>query len=130
MSLVRNRERFSAWLQEELGKRDWSQSDLSKMSGLHRAIISKTILGASTPTPETLEAIAKGLSIPKEHVFQVAGLLPQKREVDEETEELNHLLELLTPDKRKIAKSILNALLEGPAQAVPARKPRPTKAKA
>ena len=49
-----NRQNLSNWLQTELHNRDWSQSELARVSGLHRAIISKIILQGSDPTPETL----------------------------------------------------------------------------
>lgn len=112
MFLVSNRENFSSWLQSELWKKDWSQSEFSKRSGVHRAIISKIILGSSMPMPETLESIAKGLGVSPTLVFQKAGLLPQKADTDEWVEEMNHKMSLLDQAKRPIAEKLLNALLE------------------
>jgi transcriptional regulator with XRE-family HTH domain len=112
MFRVSNREVFSNWLQSELEIRDWSQSDLSKRSGVHRAIISKIILGSSMPMPETLEAIAKGLHISPVLVFQKAGLLPPNGDADQWIEEMNHKMGLLDPSKRPMAEKLLNALLE------------------
>lgn len=112
MYLVSDRQVFSNWLQTQLTKRDWSQADLSKRSGLHRAIISKVLLGSSTPTPETLESIARGLDVPIEQVFRAAGILPPAPETDEMIESLNHKINALTPGARAIAERLLDALLE------------------
>jgi transcriptional regulator with XRE-family HTH domain len=112
MFLVSNREVFSNWLQKELAKRDWSQADLSKRSGLHRAIISKVLLGSSMPTPETLESIARGLGMSPETVYRAAGLLPSQPEADEMVEKLNYKITQLTPGARALAEKLLDALLE------------------
>lgn len=120
---------FGAWLLNELEERNMTQSELARLAGLSRGTLSNLISGTRGRGPDSIEAIARALKLPPDQVFRVAGLLPPKRDVDEETEELNHLLDLLTPDKRKIAKSILNALIDGPAQVVPAKKPRSAKAK-
>lgn len=123
MFRMSNREVFSSWLQNELEKRHWSQADLSKRSGLHRAIISKVVLGSSMPMPETLEAIAKGLGIPPVLVFQKAGLLPPKPDSDEWVETMNHKMKLLPPSMRPIAEKLLNSLLED-VKPAPAKKPK------
>ncbi len=112
MFRVSNREVFSTWLQKELGRRDWSQAELSERSGIHRAIISKIILGSSMPMPETLDALAKGLGLSPTLVFQKAGLLQPKPDNDEWVEEMNHKMGLLDHAKRPMAERLLNALLE------------------
>lgn len=56
MFLMSNRQNLSNWLQAELENRDWSQSELARESGLHRAIISKIILQGSDPTPDNRAA--------------------------------------------------------------------------
>jgi len=116
MYLVSDREAFSNWLQNQLAKRDWSQADLSKRSGLHRAIISKVILGSSMPTPETLETIARGLGLSTEIVFRAAGLLPPEPETNEMIEKLNHKINMLSPGARALAEKLLDALLEEDAK--------------
>lgn len=84
MFLMSNRQNLSNWLQTELHSRNWTQSELARVSGLHRAIISKIVLQGSDPTPETLEAIAKALKLPPEQVYRVAGILPQAPDIAEE----------------------------------------------
>jgi transcriptional regulator with XRE-family HTH domain len=87
---MRNRQELATWLNRELESRGWTQSDLARFSGVHRAVISKIILGGTKPTPETMEAIARALKIPPEQVFRVAGLLPPAINVDEDMEKILH----------------------------------------
>ena len=124
MFRVSNREEFSNWLIAELERRDWSQADLSKRSGLHRAIISKIVLGSSSPMPETLEAIARGFGMPSVIVFQKAGLLTQQPVSDQWLEEMNHKIGLLSPSRRPMAEKLLDALLEEDKPVVVSKKAR------
>lgn len=101
MFLMSNRQSLSTWLQSEMANRDWTQSDLARISGLHRAIISKIVLGGSKPTPETLEAIAKAFKLPPEQVYRVAGILPQTPDVDEETEKIVYESQDLTDQEKE-----------------------------
>jgi len=101
MFLMSNRQDLSNWLQAELQNRDWSQSELARASGLHRAIISKIILQGSDPKPETLEAIAKALKFPPEQVYRVAGILPPAPNVDEEIEQIVHETSKLSKDDQR-----------------------------
>jgi len=119
------------FIKDVLETKKISQVDLAQRVNLTPAQISRIISGERGTSIDTLILIADALNIERDILLKVAsGSLPQKSDIDQETEELNHLVDMLTPDKRKLARSILNALLEGPAQAMPAKKPRPTKAKA
>jgi transcriptional regulator with XRE-family HTH domain len=57
-----DKQNFGEWLQKEREKRGWSQSDLARLSGLHRQIINKTENGVSRPAVETYIALAKALN--------------------------------------------------------------------
>jgi transcriptional regulator with XRE-family HTH domain len=105
-------ENFSEWLLEELKKRNWSQSDLSRMAGISPGTISNVISGAKGLGYETGKAIAHAFKIPPEEIFRVAGILPPKPNADEWLEEMNHKLSLLDPATRLIAEKLINALLE------------------
>jgi Plasmid maintenance system antidote protein len=96
-----NRQTLSNWLQNELHARNWSQSELARVSGLHRAIVSKIILGESKPTPETLEAIAKAFKLPPEQVYRVAGILPQVAALDQDAERIVHEVGDLTAQEKE-----------------------------
>lgn len=68
---------FADWLQEELNKRGWSQSELGRRAGLSRATISVLISGRSQPKAETCLALARALNLPAETVLKAADLLPE-----------------------------------------------------
>jgi transcriptional regulator with XRE-family HTH domain len=66
---------FSEWLQIEMDRQGLSQSDLVRSSGLSNAHISRILSMQSSAGPRALEAIAKGLRLPPELVYQKARLL-------------------------------------------------------
>ena len=88
MFLVMDKMSFSGWLSSQMKERDWSQSDLSRASGISRSIISKMVNGDTKPVPETLESLARGLRLPTETVYRAAGLLPPVAERRAKLEEL------------------------------------------
>lgn len=71
---------FGLWLQAELDRRDWTTVFLSKKIGVSQPHISRIIDGTRKPGPSTLAALAKGLDLPPETIFQKAGLLPPTKE--------------------------------------------------
>jgi transcriptional regulator with XRE-family HTH domain len=77
MLLMSDRFTFALWMQSEREKRGWSQSDLSRYSGLHRAIISKIETNISTPSVETFIALAQAFKISPITIIRKAGLLPE-----------------------------------------------------
>lgn len=129
ISHMSNRERFSEWLQSEMGKRNWTQADLSRQSGLHRAIISKLVLASSTPLPDTLLAIASAFKLPESQVFEAAGILPSNKDVDPWVEQMNVLLNSIKdPRARAIAEKLLDSLASNEEEAA-ATQIQPKKAK-
>jgi transcriptional regulator with XRE-family HTH domain len=78
---------FSEWLQAEMDKRGWSQSDMARAAELNRAVINKLVSGKSHAQPTTLEAISRALKIPLETLYRMAGLLPPTPDIDDATEE-------------------------------------------
>lgn len=126
MFLVVDRYEFSDWLNEQLNTRGWSQSDLARASGLHRAVISKIINKTSRPMPETLEAIARGLKVSADVVFQAAGVLPTKPDDDPLTREAEYLLSQLPEDKKQQAINFIRFLAgEGESNVAPRRLEKP-----
>ena len=103
--------RFSEWLQIELDKRDWSQSDCARSANLNRAVINKLLNGKSKPQPSTLLAIARAFKIPIETAYRAAGLLPTS-DSDDATGELIHILKSLqSPQRKATAILLLKALV-------------------
>jgi transcriptional regulator with XRE-family HTH domain len=67
---------FSEWLLAELKTRGWSQSDLAKKANVPRQSIGNLLSKVRRPGPDLLQAIARGLDLPVDLLYQKAGLLP------------------------------------------------------
>lgn len=112
MFLVGQSLRFAEWLQSEIDKRGWSQSDCARAADLNRAVINKLLNGKSKPQPATLVAIARALKIPIETAYRAAGLLPLSADGDETIEELIHTFKSIqSPQRRATAILLLKALV-------------------
>jgi transcriptional regulator with XRE-family HTH domain len=104
--------RFSEWLQLELDRRGWSQSDCARSANLNRAVINKLLNGKSRPQPSTLAAIARAFKIPVEIVYRAAGLLPSNTDHDDSTQELMHIVKSIqSPQRKATALMLLKALV-------------------
>jgi transcriptional regulator with XRE-family HTH domain len=103
---------FSEWLQTEMDKRGWSQSDLARSADLNRAVINKLLNGKSHPQPGTLEAISRALRIPLETTYRAAGLLPANNDHDDATEEALYIFKSIQSNQRRAtALALLKALI-------------------
>ena len=103
---------FSEWLQEEMDKRGWSQSDLARNADLNRAVINKLLNGKSQPQPPTLEAISRALKMPLEMTYRAAGLLPASKDHDDDMEEAMHIFNSIqSTQHRATALALLKALI-------------------
>jgi transcriptional regulator with XRE-family HTH domain len=104
--------RFAEWLQLEMDKHGWSQSDCARACDLNRAVINKLLNAKCKPQPATLVAIARGFKIPVETAYRAAGLLPPIPDGDEITQELIHIFHSLqSPHSKATAIRLLKALL-------------------
>jgi transcriptional regulator with XRE-family HTH domain len=112
MFLVGQNLRFAEWLQLEIDKRGWSQSDCARACELNRAVINKLLNGKCKPQPVTLIAIARGFKIPVETAYRAAGLLPPLPEGDDATQEVLHLFKnIQSPQRKATAIMLLKALV-------------------
>lgn len=103
---------FSEWLQAEMDKRGWSQSDLARAADLNRAVVNKLLNGKSHPQPSTLEAISRALKIPLETIYRVAGLLPANPDNDDAMEEAMYIFKSIQNSQRRAtAIALLKALI-------------------
>jgi len=91
---------FGEWLRKEREKRDWSQSDLARFSGLHRQIINKTENGVSEPALKTYIALSDAFNIPLISILRSAGELPQGPDDEISLEDWKHLLSQMTQSER------------------------------
>lgn len=104
--------RFAEWLQIEMDKRGWSQSDCARACELNRAVINKLLNGKCKPQPATLIAIARGFRIPVETAYRAAELLPMSTDDDDLTQELLHTFKSLqSPQRKATALMLLRALV-------------------
>ena len=104
--------RFSEWLQVELNRRGWSQSDCARSANLNRAVINKLLNGKSRPHPSTLAAIARAFKIPIETAYRAAGLLPPNHDHDDSVQELIHIFKSIqSPQRKATAIMLLKALI-------------------
>lgn len=95
--------RFAEWLREELERQGMSQADLVRGSGLSIAQISRIINHRSEPSKDALNAIAHGLRLPANEVFQAAGILPPSPELTPLMERaIFYLSELLPEDQERV----------------------------
>lgn len=103
---------FSQWLQAEMDKRDWSQSDCARAADLNRAVINKLLNGKCKPQPSTLFAIARAFKIPVEVAYRAAGLLPPLTGHDDTIEQLTYIFNSIqSPQRRSTAILLLKALV-------------------
>jgi transcriptional regulator with XRE-family HTH domain len=105
MSFTMDKIEFGQWLQAEREKRDWSQSDLARLSGLHRQIINKTENGVSMPAVETYIALAKAFDLSPMYLLRKAGLLPPGNDVSG-LQDWEYLLAQLPQDEQDEVRQI------------------------
>lgn len=90
---------FQDWLTSELKARDWTQSELSRRSGVTRGAISN-VLKNREPGPDLCRGIANAFHLPPEDVFRIAGLLPPKPGDDLKVKELNQLVQKMDENNK------------------------------
>ena len=102
---------FAEWLQLEMDKRGWSQSDCARAAELNRAVINKLLNGKCKPQPVTLMAIARAFKIPVEIAYRAAGLLPPSLDLDDTTAELMYIFNSIqSPQRKTTAVMLIKAL--------------------
>ncbi len=79
---------FAAWLNAELKSRGWSQSDLSRKSGITTAHISRIVNRERMPGVEFCRGISRAFGISDIQVLEIAGLA-----TDTEHTKFNPLIE-------------------------------------
>ena len=112
MFIVGQNAYFAEWLQSEIDKRGWSQSDCARAADLNRAVINKLLNGKCRPQPATLIAIARAFKIPPETAYRAAGLLPPSPDIDASAAELMYVFNSIqSPQRKTTAITLLKALV-------------------
>ena len=92
---------FVDWLQQTLDERRMNQLDLARAAGVGSGSISDVISGRRRVGKNLASAIARGLNLPPELVFQKAGFLPPRKEFSEEIEQIIHEAEGMTAEEQR-----------------------------
>ena len=101
---------FIEWLNEELQKRDWSQRELARRSGLSSSSVHHVFQGRRDPGTKFCKAIAKALHIPVEDVYREANLLPPEigdAKEDMTLKEVWNILQTMDADQLREARRYL-----------------------
>ena len=75
--------------------RSWSISDLARYAGVARGSIGNILREERAPGSELCGALARALKIPPDVVYRHAGLLPPKPDMDEKSQEIIHLYQMM-----------------------------------
>jgi transcriptional regulator with XRE-family HTH domain len=90
-----DRTKFQDWVQSEMDKRGWNQSDLARHANTTRSSINGILTGGKGVGIDLCDSIARAFQIPTETALRAAGFLPQKSEnnelVDQILEQVNVL---------------------------------------
>lgn len=103
--------KFTAWLNNELKIRDWTQADLARKIRISESHISMMMAGKRGLSTRSFLAISKALKIPQNKVFGAAGLLPEKKS-DQWVEAMTILLGHVSTTDRKAVETILRTYAE------------------
>jgi transcriptional regulator with XRE-family HTH domain len=104
-------ENFGSWLLQELEKRNWSQSDLVRASGISRGTLSNIISGNRGIGEKSLIAIADALNISPITIFRKTGLLPPGSE-SVTFEDWQFILSQLSPEDEAELRQIAEIKIE------------------
>jgi transcriptional regulator with XRE-family HTH domain len=102
-----NKLEFGFWVKQEREKKNWSQADLARESGLYRSIINNIENGVSNSSPTTLKALARAFNYPPDLLFEFVNLLPAKPEPSPIKRALLHISEGLPNSDIQLAITLL-----------------------
>ena len=109
---------FVSWLQRELDKRNWSQSELARQARakghkLTTSQVSRLMTKEQVGTVEVIMAIASALDLPSEDVFRVRGWLSDSAmKVDPRAQLLAKEVSALPSDSREAVLDVMESVLD------------------
>ena len=92
---------FAKWLMTEMEKRGISQAELARRSNTTQGTISRIVSGERNIGFDVCVAISRALHIAPENVLRAAVLLPPASENIAEKEDLLHLFDQMSKEKKK-----------------------------
>lgn len=74
-------QKLANFIQNKLDEKKWTQSDLSRVSGMSRQLVNYLMTEKSkSPTRDTVGRLAKAFKIPVEDIYREIGVLPPKED--------------------------------------------------
>lgn len=67
---------FREWFQSQLARREWTQRDFSRRSGISPSTVSEWHRGTRVPDPASIDRIADVFGLPVDDVLTLAGHRP------------------------------------------------------
>lgn len=107
-------ESFSAWLQRQLDRREWSQADFARRAKVSTGLVSNWLAGERRPNPSSCDRIADVFLVDVDEVLAIAGhrpRLPQDR-LDEIHAAFDPILRHLDPLDFEDVKTLVKVLVE------------------
>jgi len=92
---------FPEWLLAELEKRNMTQAELARKSGVTPPQISRILSGTRGTEGKTLSALAHALKLPPEEVYRAAGLLPPEPIETKLTRQITYVTAQLPPEEQQ-----------------------------
>jgi transcriptional regulator with XRE-family HTH domain len=102
---------FPQWLRNEIDRREMSQIDLSRKTGVSATQIARILSGERGMGIETLVAISTALNISPITIIRKAGILPEGGE-NASFEDWQFLLSQLAPDEQDEIRQIIELKIE------------------
>lgn len=78
---MREHDSFASWFRHELKRREWSQADFTRISGIPSSTVSQWSTAKRTPDPEACLKIADVLHVDPDLVLVFAGHRPNVEEL-------------------------------------------------
>lgn len=113
-------ETFGVWLGRQLVRREWTQADLARRTGISSGRISEWVRGTRLPNSESAVRLADALHENPDYVLALTGHRPGAfTDDDPDTAALISLIRKIHWDdfKRSLARKVLEAMLNGPPAA-------------
>jgi transcriptional regulator with XRE-family HTH domain len=99
------------WLRSEIKKREWSQVDLSRKTGISTTQIARILSGERGMGVETLVSIANAFGISPITIIRAAGLLPEGSD-NASFDDWQFLLNQLPPEEQEEVRKIVEMKIE------------------
>jgi transcriptional regulator with XRE-family HTH domain len=100
-------ESFPTWLNNELEKRGWTQSEAARRGEVSQSMFAKVISGHANPGPDFLIGVSRAFGLTRREVFSRAGIIEPDSPNTSMVKEMQTLFAALSEDdQRAILKQV------------------------